>query len=126
MTGILALTMGVALAGAAPPAGPEAASMDPSPAGRATVEHDGARLDVTFDMDAPRRLRVRYRLHNSGETALAVFDRGDTLAVAQGRLTPGTVGAPATEQGADGLSLQHRAVPLRRPAPTVPPIPLAA
>ncbi len=101
--------------------------MNRTDAGKATVERDAVRLDATFDVDATsRRLRVRYHLHNGGDAALAVFDRGDTLAVAQGRLTPGTVGAPATEQGADGLSLQHRAVPLRRPAPTVPPVPLAA
>ncbi len=116
---------GAALASAAAPV-KQAAAMQATPA-RATVERDGVRLDAQFDFDAAtQRLSVRYHLHNGSRHAIGVFDRGDTLAVKQGRLVAGTVAAPAMEQGAEGLTLQHRAMPLRRPAPTVPPIPLAA
>lgn len=116
---------GAALASAAAPV-EQVAAMHANPA-LAAVERDGVRLDAQFGFDAAtQRLSVRYHLHNGSRHAIGVFDRGDTLAVKQGRLVAGTVAAPAMEQGAEGLTLQHRAMPLRRPAPTVPPIPLAA
>ncbi len=116
---------GTMLASAAVPAGKE--STMPATSTQTTLTHEGVRLEADFAFDAAtQRLAVRYRLHNGSAAAIGVFDRGDTLALKQGRLATGTVGAPATEQGADGLTLQHRAWPLRRPAPTVPPVPLAA
>ncbi|MDH5824755.1 hypothetical protein QFW77_17435 [Luteimonas sp. RD2P54] len=91
-----------------------------------TVEGDGARLEADFAYD-PRQqaLRVRYRLHNTGDAALAVFDRGNRHAVLTGRQQPGAVSDPVfREDGAD-VTLSHIALPLPSPSPTVPPTPLA-
>ena len=92
-----------------------------------TVEDAHLSLRVEFHFDAGHQvLRVRYLLNNKGKTAVALFDRGDSVAVAQGKLKAGMAGPVTSEQGKDGLSLNHRALPLRKPAPTVPPVPLAA
>lgn len=128
MNSILPLLTAAALSSAAaqrlpdPPA-PMASDTVPS----ANVEEGGLHLHAEFRFDAAKQaLRVRYLLSNKGKQAVALFDRGDRLAVAQERLKAGTVAAPAKEQDKDGLTLLHHAVPLRKPAPTVPPVPLAA
>lgn len=92
---------------------------------RTTVEGDGAVLEVAFD-PAGSRLAVRYRISNTGSGPLAVFDRGDRHAVLTKRLVAGEVPAPRFEDGAGGLTLSHVARALPDPAPTVPPVPLAA
>lgn len=91
---------------------------------RTAVDGEGARLEVAFDPDGDR-LAVRYRISNTGDQPLAVFDRGDRHAVLTGKLDSGKVPAPRFEQGTGGLTLSHAARALPSPAPTVPPVPLA-
>ena len=92
---------------------------------RTTVEGQGARLEVAFDPDGDA-LAVRYRISNTGPEPLAVFDRGDRHAVLTRKLVAGEVGLPRFVESDDGLVLSHEARPLPDPAPTVPPVPLAA
>ncbi|WP_132985616.1 hypothetical protein [Luteimonas terricola] len=91
---------------------------------RISVSGEGAVLEAAFDPDG-QRLAVRYRISNSGDVPLVVFDRGDSHAVLTKRLVAGDVPAPRVENGADGLTLSHAAHALPDPAPTVPPMPLA-
>lgn len=93
----------------------------------AETKGQGAALHAEFAYDpAQRRLRVDYRVRNTGAATLAVFDRGDRHAVASGRLRPGAVGAPAWKDAGDGdIELSQLAQPLPRPAPVSPPSPLA-
>lgn len=127
---MLPLLLAAALDGAAPQRLPDPPPLPPltdATLPSATTQDDGLRLNAQFGFDASKRLlRLRYLLHNGSRQAVALFDRGNTLAVAQGRLKAGSVAAPVSEAGKDGLVLYHRIVPLRKPAPTVPPIPLAA
>jgi len=91
------------------------------------VEDHGLALHAQFDYTASTRaLHVRYTIENKGDTAMAVFDRGDSVAVATHKLEPGAVPAPLTEAGDGALTLSQRALPLPAHAPTVPRIPLAA
>ena len=92
---------------------------------RTTVEGEGARLEVAFDPDG-EALAVRYRISNTGAAPLAVFDRGDRHAVLTRKQVAGEVGAPRFEEAGGGLVLSHEARALPDPAPTVPPVPLAA
>lgn len=92
---------------------------------RTAVEGEGAMLEVAFDPDGSR-LAVRYRIGNTGDSALAVFDRGDRHAVMTKRLVAGDVPAPHIRQDEAGLTLGHAARALPQPSPTVPPVPLAA
>lgn len=106
-----------------PPASASAAPAD----NRTRVRGEGAELQVTFEWDeGARTLDARYVLRNTGAQALMVFDRGDRQAVLGGRLDAGAVPPPLVEATADGITLWHRALPLPRPAPTVPPVPLAS
>ncbi|SDY16140.1 hypothetical protein SAMN05421681_11266 [Lysobacter enzymogenes] len=91
------------------------------------TQGQGATLHAEFAYDpAQRRLRVDYRVRNTGDAPLAVFDRGDRHAVASGRQRAGAVGAPAWKDVGDGaIELSHLAQPLPRPAPVSPPTPLA-
>jgi len=130
MNGLPALLM---LAALLPAGSGAAAEPPPHPAMRddtiptTTVEDAHLSLRVEFHFDAGHHvLRIRYLLNNGSKSAIALFDRGDTVAVAQGKLKAGMAAAVTSEQGKAGLSLNHRALPLRKPAPTVPPIPLAA
>lgn len=92
---------------------------------RTTVEAEGARLEVAFDPDGDA-LAVRYRISNTGQAPLAVFDRGDRHAVLTKKLVAGEVPAPRFEATGEGLVLSHQAHALPDPAPTLPPVPLAA
>lgn len=127
---MLPLLLAAALDGAAPqrlPDPPPSPPLTDATLPSATTQDDGLRLNAQFGFDAGKRLlRLRYLLHNGSRQAVALFDRGNSLAVAQGRLKAGSAAAPTSEPGKDGLVLHHRIVPLRKPAPTVPPIPLAA
>jgi hypothetical protein len=90
--------------------------------------HGAHALELQAEFDyapASRIIEVRYTLHNRGETALAVFDRGDLHAVGVGRQVLGAVGIPRMETEGDDVSLIHAAAPLPDPAPTSPPTPLA-
>lgn len=108
-------------------AGQEPATMhDEDHAAHATVEGEGASLEAAFAREG-ERLGVRYRIRNTGDGPLAVFDRGDRHAVLSGRVAAGAVPSPHfSEDGAGGLTLAHVARALPHPAPTLPPVPLAA
>lgn len=98
-----------------------------SQAPSATIEGEGVRVEATFEAGADRPVSVRYRVHNTGDGDLAVFDRGNRHAVLTKRQQAGDVGQPAfREEGAGGLVLSHVAMPLPEPGPTLPPVPLAA
>lgn len=98
-----------------------------SEAANATIEGEGVRVEASLEAGANRPVRVRYRVHNTGDADLAVFDRGNRHAVLTKRQQAGEVGQPAfREEGAGSLVLSHVAVPLPEPGPTVPPVPLAA
>lgn len=91
-----------------------------------TTEGDGVRVEAAFETAAGGPLRVRYRVENTGDADLAVFDRGDRHAVLTKRQRTGEVGQPGfREDGEGGLVLSHVARPLPQPAPTLPPTPLA-
>lgn len=91
------------------------------------IEGTGVRLEVDFHQGAEDVVRVEYRLHNTGDADLAVFDRGDRHAVMTGRMETGEVGQPLfRDEGEGDYTFGHVALPLREPAPTLPPVPLAA
>lgn len=74
-----------------------------------------------------RLLKVTYRIDNTSDEPVAVFDRGDRHAVLSRQHPAGAVPAPffaVDEEG--GVTLSHEALPLPTPAPTSPPTPLAA
>lgn len=122
----LSAAMLFAHAGAQPPSG-ESAAMPSSEQARTVVEGEGARLEAAFGFDAEKqRLSVRYRIANTSDAPLAVFDRGNAHAVLTKRQTAGAVGAPLLKQDGGDATLSHIALPLPTPAPTVPPTPLAA
>lgn len=125
----LSVAMLLAHADAQPPSG-ESAAMPPSKEGaspaRTVVEGEGAKLEAAFDLDdAKQRLSLHYRIENTGDAPLAVFDRGNAHAVLTKRQKAGAVGAPLIKQDGGDVTLRHVAMPLPKPAPTVPPTPLA-
>ena len=94
----------------------------------APVADGPIRLAAGFDYE-PRSgtVRVRYRVENTGDAAVAVFDRGHRHAVLTGRQQPGAVGEPTfVEERPGEITLRHIALPLPDPAPTSPPSPMAA
>ncbi|KLJ02501.1 hypothetical protein [Luteimonas sp. FCS-9] len=100
--------------------------MTPTDTARAHVDAEGAALDAVFAATARGTLEVRYRLRNTGNAALAVFDRGDRHAVLTGRQMQGAAGIPyLRDEGEGRVTLSHVAQSLPTPAPTVPPTPLA-
>ncbi len=123
----LSIAMLLAHADAQPPPSGKKTAMSPSESTSTIVEgEDGAKLQATFDLDAAKqRLSVRYRIDNIGNAALAVFDRGNAHAVLTKRQKPGAIAAPLFKQDGGDLALSHVAMPLPKPAPTVPPTPLA-
>lgn len=84
---------------------------------------------ITLDADIRMRgttLHVDYRLANTGDVAMLVFDRGDRHAVLTRRQTAGSVGLPFLREDEGGrITLSHVARALPKPSPTVPPTPLA-
>ena len=96
-------------------------------ASSATIQGEGLRLEAAFQAAAGQPLQVRYRVHNTGQADLAVFDRGNRHAVLTRRQQTGEVGQPTfREEGDGGLTVSHVALPLPDPSPTLPPTPLAA
>lgn len=92
-----------------------------------TIEGDGVRVEAAFETVAGGGLRVRYRVRNTGDADIAVFDRGNRHAVLTRRQRTGEVGEPGFRDEGDGdVSALHVALPLPQPSPTVPPVPLAA
>lgn len=92
---------------------------------RTSVTGEGATLEVAFDPEGTQ-LAVRYRVGNTGDAPLAVFDRGDRHAVMTKRIAAGEVPDPHFDANGEALTLTHAARPLPQPSPTVPPVPLAA
>ena len=83
-------------------------------------------LHAAFDYAPDSRIiAVRYRLHNAGDTALAVFDRGDQHAIGIGRQKAGDVGIPRQVEDGEDVQLIHAAAPLPDIEPTSPPTPVA-
>ncbi|KRE96607.1 hypothetical protein ASG87_16605 [Frateuria sp. Soil773] len=104
---------------------PTSRAMPPA-ASTTTVRSAPASLDVEARYDAAtRKLAVRYRLHNTGTEPLAVFDRGDSMQLRTHQLEPGKPAPPLQADDDGGLTFSHRAMPLRKPPPIVPHIPLA-
>lgn len=100
--------------------------MSQSAAVNTVVEGEGATLEVAFDHAASARaLNVRYRLRNTGDQPLAIFDRGNRHAVLTKRLQVGAIAAPTFQTDGADMTLSHIALPLPKPAPTMPPTPLA-
>ena len=122
----LSSAMLLAHADAQPPSG-ESAAMSPSESASTIVEgEDGAKLQAAFDLDdAKQRLSVRYRVDNTGDAPLAVFDRGNAHPVLTKRQKPGGVRA-VVQAGWRRSDIEPRPMPLPTPAPTVPSTPLAA
>lgn len=98
--------------------------MPPTDSARAHVDAQGIALEAVFTRDQ-RRLRVDYRIRNTGAVAIVVFDRGDRHAVLTRRQTAGAIGAPMQAQADGRATLSHVARALPRPVPTVAPTPLA-
>ena len=104
---------------------PEAATHGTRPETTVQGELD-TELHAAFDYaPASRILAVRYRLRNAGDTALAVFDRGDQHMIGIGRQKDGDVGIPRQVEDGEDIQLIHAAVPLPEPEPTSPPTPVA-
>ena len=91
------------------------------------IEGNGVRVEVQLEAAVNSPLQVRYSVHNTGASDLAVFDRGDRHAVSTRRQNEGEVGQPGTRDEGDGdITISHVAMPLPQPTPTLPPVPLAA
>lgn len=102
-------------------------SIQDAAAAQATVQGEqGSVLKVRFDYQpAARIVAVSYRLRNTADAPLAVFDRGNFHAVDTGRQKAGEVGIPTEKTEGEDVELMHGVLPLRRPSPTVPPTPIA-
>lgn len=123
----VALSATVPFAHAATPQAESAAMHEEDVPARTSVEGEGAMLELAFDPNAGGdRLAVRYRITNTGDAALAVFDRGNRQAVLAKRQNAGDVPAPMFDTDGGDVTLSHVAMPLPTPSPTVPPVPLAA
>jgi hypothetical protein len=91
------------------------------------VRSELASLDLRFRFDAQRlMLEAEYELRNESQRPIAVFDRGDTIAIANKRLVAGDTEVPMIAQDGERVILSHLALELPKPAPTVPRISLAA
>ncbi|MBC7987995.1 MAG: hypothetical protein H7Y19_00215 [Luteimonas sp.] len=108
------------------PAMPESNAMSHD-AKQVSVESEGVSLEARFEYAASAgKLVVQYRVRNEGDAPIAIFDRGNRQAVLSKRQRSGAVPAPTFEDQGGATTLRHVALPLPRPAPTVPPTPLAA
>lgn len=93
----------------------------------AVVRLSDAVLELRMNYDASRDLvTAEYEVRNEGAQAIAIFDRGDSLALATRRQRAGENVLPMSDQDGARLTLSHLALALPNPAPTVPRISLAA
>lgn len=116
---LLILVAGIAFAAPGP-----SDAMPPS--ATTTVTTSVANLDIDARYDAgTHKLSLDYRLTNTSTGPLAVFDRGDSMQLRAHMLAPGKPAPPLQAMEDGGLQLNHRAMPLRKPPPIVPHIPLA-
>lgn len=103
---------------------PRIESMNAASPGSTRVDDAGVSLEADFASPSPGTLTVRYRLHNTGDAPLAVFDRGNRQAVLAKRQAPGAVGAPTFEDTGNGdVVLRHVALPAAGTGPTGPTLP---
>ena len=80
-------------------------------------------LEARFGVDAARhRVHVDYSIRNTSAAPLMVLDGGAAVA---GKVDASGA-APLAKLDGDALTLTHAAMPLPKPAPTVPRVPLAA
>lgn len=104
----------------------EKAAMSARASNSTVVTGTGARLEAGFEYaDSARALKVSYRLHNTGEVALMVFDRGNRHAVMTKKLVLGEIAPPLLAEDGGDVTLSHIAMPLPQPTPILPPTPLA-
>ncbi|TWI06146.1 hypothetical protein IP90_00410 [Luteimonas cucumeris] len=89
------------------------------------IVRDDMELEARFEYAADK-LKVGYRLRNTGKTPLMVFDRGNRHAVLTRKLVQGEIAAPLLSEDGGDITLSHRALPLPDPVPIIPPTPLAA
>lgn len=119
----VALALALLPAAAVVAAAPENSAMHDS---TTTVSSPLATLEVTARYDRQQqKLAFTWTLRNSGTGALAVFDRGDTMAWHRRPLGKDEVAQVLRKQEGGVLVLSHKAMPLPHPSPTVPPVPLA-
>jgi hypothetical protein len=87
----------------------------------------GTELSAAFDYAAASRIiKVDYTLRNRGETALAVFDRGDANSLAAELHKLGDVGIPRMRVDGDDVTLEHLVLALPTDIDiTSPPTPVA-
>jgi hypothetical protein len=87
----------------------------------------GLELSAQFDYaPASRIVAVRYTLRNRGDTALAVFDRGDANSLAADLHPLGAVGIPRMRVDGEDVTLEHVVEPLPTDIDiTSPPTPVA-
>ncbi|HJR74039.1 MAG TPA: hypothetical protein VJ806_10425 [Luteimonas sp.] len=125
MLAMLAAGYGLTAASAPDPAATETA-MPAEDRSIAHVADADAALEARFEYAEGAPLKVTYRLRNQGKAPLMVFDRGNRHAVLTKKLTQGDVAAPTFTQEDADLTLSHRALPLAKPHPIIPPTPLAS
>lgn len=127
MLAMLAAGYGLTAA-SAPDAAPAATENAMSTQDRHTARVVGAdaALEARFEYAEGAPLKVSYRLRNEGKAPLMAFDRGNRHAVLTKKLTQGDVAAPTFSQEDADLTLSHRALPLAKPHPVIPPTPLAS
>lgn len=93
------------------------------PTSTTVVDAEGVKLEVRVMSESGHTLAIEYRLRNTGAAPLAVFDRGQSGPGVPGTKSP--IPPPLSEPLPDGLSLNHLALSLPKPAPTVPRVSLA-
>lgn len=125
MLAMLAAGYGLTAASAPDSAATETA-MPAEDRSTAHVAGAGAELEARFEYVEGAPLKVAYRLRNEGKAPLMVFDRGNRHAVLTKKLIQGDVAAPTFVQEDADLTLSHRALPLAKPHPLIPPTPLAS
>lgn len=125
---LMMLVTGYALATASMPdsATAEKTGMNADDRHKTRVVGADAQLEARFEYAEGAPLKVAYTLRNEGKAPLMVFDRGNRHAVLTKQLVQGEVAAPTFSQEEGDLTLSHRALPLAKPHPIIPPTPLAS
>ncbi len=108
------------------PAAAEKSAMSAEARNIARIEGADAVLEARFDYAEGGPLKVAYTLRNEGKAPLMAFDRGNRHAVMTKKLVQGEVAQPTFSQEEGDLTLSHRALPLTKPHPIIPPTPLAS
>jgi len=127
MLAMLAAGYGLTAASVPPtPAAMEKTAMNADDRRSARVTGADAVLEVRFEYAEGGPLKVAYTLRNEGRAPLMAFDRGNRHAVLTKKLAQGDIAVPTFMQEDGDLTLSHRALPLSKPHPIIPPTPLAS